>query len=127
MLDDLPGYRGDLTLQRFAAQSIGGDGYPVAQTPTTSTIGGSWQPATWTQLQRLEEGQRRREPRMLLTDAEVRTANQHDGTPADRLVVDGVVYEVHQVEPWASLDDLPAHWECICLRLQELPPAGGDA
>jgi hypothetical protein len=84
-----------------------------------STLFGSVQPAGPDELQILSEGERRRSPRRIYTTTQLQTASQQDATLADRVEIDGALYEVHSVERERGI--LP-HYKVIALRFQEGAP-----
>jgi hypothetical protein len=107
-----------VTRRRYAAETFDSNGRPV-RTSTDATIRASVQPASDDDMRTLPEGERSRQAVKLFTTSELKVASQHDGTAADRVVVDAVVYEVRAVQRWR---DLMPHYEAVAVRLQELEP-----
>lgn len=70
---------------------------------TTLTIAANVQPASGRDLLRLPEGLRTRETIAIWTAAELRTADEDAGTPADRVAYGGATYQVENVEGWGVL------------------------
>lgn len=110
-----------LTRRRYAAQTIGNDGRPEVQTPTTTTITASWQPEG--------DGEQITTPgfsgprkRKLFAFSEVRPVDESTGTPADEVVDGSAVYSVTAVHYWPALGLIAEHWEAICDLVQPLVP-----
>jgi len=101
---------------RYAAQVRDSEGYIVDAAPTSSTIYASVQPMNGKDVEQLSEGERHREGLKLYTQSDLRTADQYLGTIADKVVIDGITYEVMHVERQRSI--LP-HYKAMVLRLQE--------
>ena len=109
-----------ITRRRFAAATRGTDGRYVPGGPTDTPIRASVQPATAQDLETLEEGERKRNPKRVYTDADLRVANQHvtPATTSDHVVIDTIVYEVRKVATWRSTSPIP-HVKAIVLQLKE--------
>jgi hypothetical protein len=105
-----------ITRRRQAAGTRGSDGRYTPGATTDTTIQASVQPFAADELAVLPEGERHREPRKVYTTSDLRTGDQHLGTPADRLVIDSVVFEVVAVERHRSV--IP-HYKARAVRLQE--------
>ena len=105
-----------VTRTRYAAGSRGSDGRWVEGATTDTTIQCSWQQPTRAQVEILTEGQRQRDPRRVLTTSDLRAASQHDGTSADELTLDGVVYIVQSVAHWRKIRP---HYDAVVLRKTE--------
>jgi len=109
-----------VTRRRFAAGSRGSDGrWTDGASTDASDTRATWRPIRPREMQMLEEGHRSRQPFVLTSPLEYRTEDQHAGTSADRVIVDGVTYEVVAVH--ASQSGLISHYKAICVRLQEAP------
>lgn len=93
-----------ITLRRpTAAATYDDDGLPV-QSFTDTTITASVQSGgTSRGLQHNAEGERQTQRRRVITESELRAANQATGTLADRVVIDGIVYEVQTVKKVSAL------------------------
>ena len=102
--------------RRYPAATAGTDGRPVLGTPTVETIYASVQPAPGRQLEHLPEGLRSRVVMVAFTDAELRTADQATGLPADELVYQGVVYLVERVARWTEV--IPHYEAHLSLRAE---------
>lgn len=110
-----------LTLRRYTTQTIV-NGRPVVQTPTTSTILVSWQPAP-AKSTPTTPGYTGPDQRHAWTFAEVLTADEDIPRPADEIVdLDGKVWRVVDVEPWRALGPIPAHWQVVVESVQPLRP-----
>lgn len=105
-----------VTRRRYAAGSRNSSGQFVSGASTDTTIYASVQPASAEEMALLPEGERTREGVRFYTTTELRTASQSGATLADRLRVDGVWFEVHDVSWERSL--IP-HFRGIALRIQE--------
>lgn len=88
-------------------------------------IRASVQPASGRDLLRLPEGLRTRDTVAILTDADLRTANETAGTKADRIVVSGEEYEVVAVDDW-TMPQL-SHKDCLAQRVDRAGLAFGGA
>lgn len=111
-----------ITRRRFAAQTVGADGRPAAGSSTDTSIEASVQPAQGEDLQILPEGLRARQSIKVYTGTELRTADQRGGTPADQLVISGLVgiddgtYQVQLIQPYHAL---LAHHKALATLVQE--------
>lgn len=94
---------GPVTVTRRAAPTTDGHGRALQGATSTHSITANVQPATGRDLLRLPEGQRTREHIAIWTDGDLRTANEHAGTPADVVTWKGRTYEVQLIEPWSDL------------------------
>ena len=104
------------TLVRNAAGTRDSDGEFVPGAATSTAITGSFQPFPSARLQTLPEGERQQGQLEIYTRSELRTADQHAGTSADRVVYAGVTYEVREVARWPQL---LAHYQARLMRVQE--------
>lgn len=84
------------TRLRYSAVSVS-DFEVTRPTPSSTPIRGSIQPADGEEVQLLPEGNRHADMLAFYTKTELRTADQHAGTPADRVIFDGKTYEVKSV------------------------------
>ena len=107
-----------ITLRRRAAGTRGSDGRWTPGASADSTIKASVQPATGDDLAILPEGLRQKRGKRVYTRTELRVGNLDDSTDADRLVIDGTVYQVQHVERERSVI---AHYKAIALAEQEAP------
>jgi len=114
-----------VTLTRYAAQTIGSDGRPDRGSPTSTSIAATVAPASPRTLERLPEGMRTRSVLTVHAYDQIRTADQHTGTPGDEIVRGGITYAVEVVDEWPALGPIPQHWQAIVVRLAELPAVGG--
>ena len=106
-----------ITRRRPAAGSYV-DGRWVAAGTTDVPLLASVQPMRGRDLERLDEGQRARDGRRLYLEGrdQLRTADQHAGTNADQVLIDGAWFEVVHVD---DSHHLIAHTRAYALRLQE--------
>lgn len=106
-----------ITLRRPGAVTRGNDRRSTC-TFTDTTITASVQSGgTSRGLQHNAEGERQTQRRRVITETELRAANQAAGTLADRVIIDGLVYEVQTVKKVVHL--LP-HYAADVLALQEV-------
>lgn len=111
-----------ITRRRFAAGTRGTDGrFTNGATTDTTGLAASVQGPSGNDLQTLPEGDRTKEVRKVYLDVDVRTSDQHTGTLADHLLIDGVAHEVRKVWPWRAGSLIPHH-KCLAVRLQEVAP-----
>lgn len=82
--------------------------------PTTIQIVASVQPATGRELLRLPEGRRDQETRVVFTVTELFCGGQAATYEADKITIDGVVWEVQHVERWVQPLDGDLVFECVC-------------
>lgn len=101
---------------RPAAGARDANGEWVDGVATSTAITGSFQPFPGARLQTLPEGERSQGQLEVYTTAELRTADQHAGTSADRVVYAGVTYEVREVSRWPQL---LTHYHARLMRVQE--------
>jgi len=74
----------------------------------------SVQPLTGRDVERLPEGLRDREARVVFTAADLRPANPAAGTHGDRVTFDGAEFEVQSAEPWVELGN---YRRCVLVRV----------
>ena len=100
----------DCTVTRYAART----NVNHVLTPGVSSsfvVRMSVQPLSGRELLNLPEAQRTRQWIKAYCATELRTANILTGTPADRVVASGVLYEVQKVEFWTNpASVLAPHW-----------------
>lgn len=105
------------TLYRYGAETRDpGTGRTIKPTATTSTIRGSFQPLNGKDRKALPEGVRTSETLKVYTKSAIRTADQHDGTPADEIDYNGRRFVAYTVEEWPTLQD---HYKALLIRKQE--------
>jgi hypothetical protein len=111
-------------LRRYTTSMARGSDGRIASTLSydETTILMSVQPLNGQELSMLPEGERHRDRKKGYTITLLRTADQHLKTMADRIVVDGIEYEVHQVERERSV--IP-HYKVSLIRVQEQDPGFG--
>lgn len=107
-----------ITLRTFATGARDGSGNYIVGASADTPIQASVQPLNGTELQTLEEGDRKKDTKKFYTLATVKTASQYTGDSADHLIVDGVSYEARKVMDWRSSSPLP-HFKVIGVRVQE--------
>lgn len=108
-----------ITRTRYAAGTRDAKGRWVEGAATSTTIYGSWQPASGEDRKGLPEGLRQRDTRKVYTPSELRAADQEAGTSGDRLTIAGEEYEVVAVMPWRFV--IP-HYEAMAVRIAETSP-----
>lgn len=108
----------DVTRQRFAtAGTWGADGLKTEPASTDTTIQATGpQPLSGVDLKTLTEAERASDLRKIYSESELRTLSQHDDRAADRVVIDGVTYEVRKVMEQPAV--IP-HWKALVVRLLE--------
>lgn len=106
-----------ITLRRPSAAGTHDSNGRFVQSFTDSTITASVQSGGASRgLQHNAEGERQTQRRRVISETELRAANQAAGTLADRVVIDGLVYEVQTVKKVVHL--LP-HYAADVVVLQE--------
>lgn len=106
-----------ITLRRPSAAGTRDSAGRFVQSFTDSTITASVQSGGASRgLQHNAEGERQTQRRRVISETELRAANQAAGTLADRVVIDGLVYEVQTVKKVVHL--LP-HYAADVVVLQE--------
>ncbi len=103
--------------RRSGAVTWNSRGEPVEPAPADTTIQASVQPIGKDDVQRLPEGYRRDEWRLVMTASELHPLDQDDDTAGDQLVIDGKVYTVNLVDDWS--DFLLSHYEALVVRTKE--------
>lgn len=91
---------GDYTVTRPGA-SVFTEGRLEASDTTTLEISACVQPAEGRDLQKLPEGERAREAKLIFTETALRVRGSGHG--ADLVSIDGDTYEVFKAERWAEL------------------------
>jgi len=105
-----------MTATRTAAGTRDSVGDYTPGSTSTVSFRGSVQPALGQDMKNLPEGTRQSDTRKVYADTELRTVNQHDGTPADLVTVLGVDYQVRVV----GYEPAPiAHYKLLIVRVQE--------
>jgi len=105
-----------ITLRTYAAGARSSLGAWTEGATTDVSIQASVQPATGRDMQLLPEGSRQSDAKRIYTVTALNTESQHDGTSADRVQIDSIWYEVHNVKRERSI--IP-HYRGICLRVAE--------
>lgn len=77
-------------------------GRAVAGSSSTLTITASVQPASGRELERLPEGRRAKETRVLYTTTPLYVGGQGAAYEADRIAIGGATWEVQHVEAWPA-------------------------
>lgn len=88
-------------------------GRPVAGATSTVTITAAVVPATGQDLQRVPEGRRDVETRVLFTATQLRTGAAGAAWEADLVQLEGLQWEVQHVETWPGA---PGFYRCIAQR-----------
>lgn len=84
----------------------------------------SIQPLRPNEILQLPEHRRTAEHMKMYTYTRVRTSDEKNQLPADRIIHDGKTFEVQSVANWFIGTDLP-HYKAICVKLDG--EGGGDA
>ncbi len=106
-----------ITLRRPTAAATRNSSGRTVQTFADTTITASVQSGgTSRGLQHNAEGERQTQRRRIITESELRAANPATGTLADRVVIDGLTFEVQTVRKVVHL--LPAYTADV-VALQE--------
>ncbi len=104
-----------VTRLRYGAATVT-DHEVTRPAPTSSTVRASVQPMNGEDVQLLPEGNRHADMLKLYTKSELRTADQHAGTPADRVVIDGKTYEVKESARYRTHQ---RHYRAVVARVDE--------
>lgn len=94
-------FRRPLTVTRYG-EGEWVDGMWQEGEPETLIIRASVQPTSPDDMEMLPEGRRDRQAFTLYSDDPFRTADDNEGTNADRVEIDGVTYEVSARAPWQN-------------------------
>lgn len=106
------------TRTRWGAETRDADtGRATRPTPSTTSFEGGFQPLKGSERKALPEGVRSSVKWKCYTTTDLRTADQHAKTPADRVTYDGEDYTVWKVEKRGLLD----HYKAYLMREQETP------
>ncbi len=106
-----------ITLRRPGVSTRNDEGRSV-QSFTDSTITASVQSGgTSRGLQHNAEGERQTQRRRIITESELRAANPATGTLADRVVIDGLTFEVQGVKRVSAL--LPCYMADVTVLQEE--------
>lgn len=106
-----------ITLRRPGVSTRNDEGRSV-QSFTDSTITASVQSGgTSRGLQHNAEGERQTQRRRVITESELRAANQAAGLLADRVIIDGLTYEVQSVKRVSAL--LPCYMADVTVLQEE--------
>jgi len=73
------------------------------------------QNATPDEVLQVPEGRRGGEQKVVYTEHELQAANESAQLKGDIFEYKGNIYEVHKVEDWSDMTDLP-HYKSICLK-----------
>lgn len=106
---------GTYTVTRRGASSFAaGTGEPVAGSTSTFTSVASVQPFPGREAKNLPEGIETHDARVMFAEELLRAADDRTKTQADRVTVDGDVFEVLKVEPWGG--NLLPHYRATLVR-----------
>lgn len=112
LADVVDAFSDDYTVTRTGVAAYDVHGDPVAGSSSTFSIRACVQPVSGRDLQRVPEGLRTQELIALFTPTELRTKT---GTnEPDTVAVNGVTYQVQQVERWAELGN---YWRAIAMKV----------
>jgi hypothetical protein len=120
-----------ITILRYAAQTFGTDGRPLAQTPSEIAATASVQPADMA-MTCTDPGYSGQQRRMFYTLTACYAADEAAGIPADRIEWDGNgntrlagTWMVWAAPDWPANGGIPRHWEVEAYLVQPLnPPVG---
>jgi len=119
-----------ITRLRPGTQALDATGYRAVPVYTSASVVADVQPADDNAVLTLPAGDHTRGALLIITQApdELRAAGPSAvstaQTLADRVQVDGLLYEVRRVAaPWAAVPGLPVHYEALCVRVR---PDEGD-
>ncbi len=115
-------------VKRIQKGAYDSQGIYVAGKTQTFDIQASVQPLGGKEMQYLSEGTRFKEGLKLYTDTKLRVVSEDKSAPADRVVIDGIEYEVSSVQDWSQHLTLK-HYKVIVLRdnRQDEPTTPGAA
>lgn len=99
------------------------DGNPKRGPETVLTAVASIQPLTPNEVLQLPEQRRTSETMKMYINTRVRTSDEKNQLPADRIIHDGKMFEVLGVANWFIGTDLP-HYKVICVKMDG--EGGGD-
>lgn len=109
-------FRRDLSVRRFAAPVLdAATGRYTEGVESTVEISASFQPLSRSELEFLPEGRREEHAYKIYTATELRTLQ--DGTNPDRVVIDGVDYEVYSRLPWRN--SIINHYKFLVMKVKE--------
>jgi hypothetical protein len=113
-----------ITIRRYAAQTIAADYRPAAQVPTDVAAWARVQPPS-NNMDLVPEGFRTKRRRRFNSTTEIKVADEATGIPADEIIWNGTTWRVFHVDPWRGLGYIRRHWVAEAIDLQQLsPPAG---
>jgi hypothetical protein len=99
---------GTYVVTRSPERSFGSDGRPDSASSSTFSVVASVQPPTGREAQRLPEGIRADEVRIVYVHERLHTRD--DGYEPDIVAIAGEDYEVFRVETWDAFGDV--HYRC---------------
>lgn len=105
-----------------SSETWGADGRPQRTYAAAGTLIGSLQPASSEDIERLPEGARTKDMRVLLSRQEVRAPVQQDASPAAPprvLAANGVTYDVVDVSTYDMPGLVLRHWRVMLARVPE--------
>jgi len=79
-------------------------------------IQGYPEPASSESTVSLSDAQRTRDPKLIISNTELRKLNEKLMTPADVISINGLDYEVMNCEP---IEHTLPHWEVLAIRIDE--------
>lgn len=109
-----------VTLHEFAAPTFT-DGEPVRPAPTASVIEAAVQPLPDTHREWLPSGYSVIDSRLIISYSEI-IAGRDGSVYADRIIHDGVTYEIVVSKEFPAFLIEAKHWECIGIRLLDINP-----
>lgn len=101
---------------RYAAETYGADGRAVPGASSVLSVVASVQRPAGRALERLAEGGHTTDAWYVDTVFALRTLDELTGTPADEVVIDGLIYVVFEVVRERAVI---LHYECLVLRKAE--------
>lgn len=112
LADVVESFSADYSVARSALATYDVHGDPVAGASSSFSIRACVQPVSGRDLQRVPEGWRTQELITLFTPTELRTKTGMN--EPDVVTVNGVAYQVQQVERWAELGN---YWRVLAMKV----------
>lgn len=104
-----------VTLRRFDVGSYVNGKY-VAGAANDISLTCSLQPMEGNETKILPEGVRESQTMKMYTVEEIRTSNQEAKTKADEIIIDGLEFEVYEVQKWTLPSSPNAHYKSILFK-----------
>lgn len=113
------------TVERFSAAGYDNQGRALPSVKTTFDISAVKKPAKGKDAVLSADGQRTIETFVILTTTELRAADNQDGTPADRILIDGRPFEITSGKAYGNLGNYCRY--IAVLLPSDAPPVGGPS